>query len=181
MIFICFIGFVIIQRVVELMIAKRNEQQLKQSGAIEFGSEHYPWMVLMHVGFFTILILEVFTLNREWSSFWMLWLSIFVLAQMGRFWVIQTLGTYWNTKIIVLPNAKVVVKGPYKYIKHPNYVIVATEILVVSLLVNAYVTAIIFSLLHAWMMAIRIPLEEKALKENTEYAAAFLEKKNKVY
>ena len=143
---------------------------------MEFGAAHYPWIVLLHTCFFTVLTLEVVTLHRELSSLWILWLTLFVLAQLGRMWVIQTLGSHWNTKIIVLPNSKVIVKGPYKYVKHPNYVIVATEILVISLLFNAFITAIIFSLLNAWMMRIRIPLEERALKEHTEYVSAFQKK-----
>jgi methyltransferase len=155
------------------MLAKRNEQQLKNSGALEFGSGHYPWMVLLHIGFFTILIMEVAVLERELSSLWALWLTLFALAQLGRIWVISSLGKHWNTKIIVLPDAEVVAKGPYKYIRHPNYVIVATEILVISLLFNAYLTAIIFSLLNAWMMRVRIPLEEEALKQYTEYVSVF--------
>lgn len=97
----------------------------------------------------------------------------FLIAQSGRIWVIRSLGKHWNTKIIVVPDADVVIKGPYKFFKHPNYIIVATEILVISLLFNAYYTAIIFSLLNVWMMMVRIPLEEKALKEHTEYSTVF--------
>lgn len=176
MLFISFVCFIILQRVIELWIAKRNERELKQNGAIEFGIEHYPWMVLLHTGFFTVLIIEVVTLNRELSTLWMLWVTLFALAQIGRMWVIQTLGKHWNTKIIVLPNSEVVVRGPYKYVKHPNYVIVATEIIVISLLFNAIITGVIFSLLNAWMMSIRIPIEEQALKENTGYVSAFQKK-----
>ena len=176
MVFYGFICLIILQRSVELMIAKRNEQQLKKQGALEYGIEHYPWMLLLHTGFFTVLILEVITLNRELSALWMLWLTLFVLAQIGRMWVIHTLGMHWNTKIIVLPNSKVIVKGPYKYIKHPNYVIVATEILVTSLLFNAFFTCMIFSFLNLLMMKVRIPIEERAMKENTEYASVFLKK-----
>lgn len=173
MLFGIFVCFIIIQRSIELLIAKRNERQLKKNGAIEFGTGHYPWMVLLHTGFFTVLIIEVITLDRELSTLWILWLTLFVIAQVGRIWVIQTLGKYWNTKIIVIPNSEVIVKGPYKYVKHPNYVIVASEIIVISLLFNAYITAVIFSLLNAWMMKIRIPLEEQALRENTGYVSAF--------
>ena len=176
MLFIGLLCLIVIQRLIELMIAKRNERQLINQGAMEFGAAHYPWIVLLHTCFLTVLTLEVVTLHRELSSLWILWLTLFVLTQMGRMWVIQTLGSHWNTKIIVLPNSKVIVKGPYKYVKHPNYVIVATEILVISLLFNAFITAIVFSLLNAWMMRIRIPLEEQALKEHTEYVSAFQKK-----
>lgn len=176
MMFYAFICFIVLQRLIELGIAKSNERQLKNSGAIEFGAKHYPWMVLLHTGFFSILILEVGALNRDLSSLWILWITLFALTQLGRIWVIHSLGKYWNTKIIVLPNANVIAKGPYKYVRHPNYVIVATEILVISLLFNAFYTAIIFSLLNAWMMRVRIPIEEQALKENTEYTFAFQKK-----
>ena len=176
MLFISMICFIVIQRFIELMIAQRNERQLKSQGAMEFGAAHYPWIVLLHTCFFIVLTLEVVTLHRELSSLWMIWLSLFVLAQLGRMWVIQTLGSHWNTKIIVLPHSEVIVKGPYKYVKHPNYIIVATEILVISLLFNAHITAILFSLLNAWMMGVRIPLEEQALREHTEYVAVFQKK-----
>ncbi|MGG1482606.1 isoprenylcysteine carboxylmethyltransferase family protein [Peribacillus castrilensis] len=173
MIFAIFIILIAIQRLVELYIAKQNEKQLKAGGAIEYGESHYKWMVLMHLSFFIVLIIEVIALERDISGLWPIWLTLFLIAQSGRIWVIRSLGKHWNTKIIVVPDADVVIKGPYKFLKHPNYIIVATEILVISLLFNAYYTAIIFSLLNVWMMMVRIPLEEKALKEHTEYSTVF--------
>ena len=176
MLFFSFICLIVLQRSIELWIAKRNEHQMKIQGALEYGTEHYPWMLLLHTGFFTMLILEVVTLNRELSALWLLLAILFLIAQIGRIWVIYTLGSHWNTKIIVLPNSEVIVKGPYKYIRHPNYVIVATEILVISLLFNAFFTCVIFTLLNVWMMKVRIPIEERAMKENTEYASVFQKK-----
>ncbi|PKF88680.1 isoprenylcysteine carboxyl methyltransferase [Bacillus sp. BA3] len=173
MIFAILIILIAIQRLVELYIAKQNEKQLKAAGAVEYGESHYRWMVLMHLSFFIVLIIEVIVLERNMSGLWPIWLTLFLIAQSGRIWVIRSLGKHWNTKIIVVPDADVVIKGPYKYFKHPNYIIVATEILVISLLFNAYYTAIIFSLLNVWMMTVRIPLEEKALKEHTEYSTVF--------
>ncbi|MFJ7754064.1 isoprenylcysteine carboxyl methyltransferase family protein [Peribacillus muralis] len=173
MIFTIFIVLIAIQRLVELYIAKQNEKQLKVAGAVEYGESHYRWMVLMHVSFFVVLILEVLALERNVSALWPIWLTLFLVAQSGRIWVISSLGKHWNTKIIVVPDAEVVIKGPYKFFKHPNYIIVATEIIVISLLFNAFFTAILFTILNAWMMAVRIPLEEKALKENTEYSTVF--------
>lgn len=173
MIFAIFIILIAIQRLVELYIAKQNEKQLKAAGAVEYGESHYRWMVLMHLCFFIVLIIEVVVLERDMSGLWPIWLTLFLIAQSGRIWAIRSLGKHWNTKIIVVPDADVVIKGPYKYFKHPNYIIVATEILVISLLFNAYYTAIIFSLLNVWMMTVRIPLEEKALKKHTEYSTVF--------
>ncbi|PEZ82072.1 isoprenylcysteine carboxylmethyltransferase family protein [Bacillus sp. AFS017274] len=173
MIFAIFIILIAIQRMFELYIAKQNEKQLKAAGAVEYGESHYSWMVLMHLSFFIVLIIEVVVLERDVSGLWPIWLTLFLIAQSGRIWVIRSLGKHWNTKIIVVPDADVVIKGPYKYFKHPNYFIVATEIIVISLLFNAYYTAVIFSLLNVWMMTVRIPLEEKALKEHTEYSTVF--------
>ncbi|MGG0412697.1 isoprenylcysteine carboxyl methyltransferase family protein [Peribacillus simplex] len=173
MIFAMFIILIAIQRMFELYIAKQNEKQLKVAGAVEYGESHYRWMVLMHLSFFIVLIIEVVVLERDVAGLWPIWLTLFLIAQSGRIWVIRSLGKHWNTKIIVVPDADVVIKGPYKYFKHPNYIIVATEIIVISLLFNAYYTAITFSLLNVWMMTVRIPLEEKALKEHTEYSTVF--------
>ncbi|MBD7985534.1 isoprenylcysteine carboxyl methyltransferase family protein [Sporosarcina sp. Sa2YVA2] len=164
---------VIIQRLVELFIAKRNEKWMKRQGAFEAGASHYPYMVAMHVLFFISLIMEVIVLDRELSPVWPLFLAIFLLAQVLRVWCLTSLGKYWNTKIVVLPNAKVVRKGPYKWIRHPNYVIVATELIVLPLLFSAYFTAILFTLLNMWMMSVRIPVEEQALKSVTNYKDEF--------
>ncbi|MGN7388063.1 isoprenylcysteine carboxyl methyltransferase family protein [Sporosarcina sp. SAFN-015] len=173
MIFSIVLTIVILQRIIELFIAKRNEKWMKSEGAFEAGTSHYPFMVAMHVFFFIVLIAEVTFLHRQLSSLWPIWLGIFLAAQFLRIWCLTSLGKYWNTKIIVLPNAQVVRKGPYKWIRHPNYIIVATELLVLPLLFNALFTAIIFSLLNIWMMSVRIPAEEQALRKATNYTEEF--------
>ncbi|RHW42294.1 hypothetical protein D1B31_06645 [Neobacillus notoginsengisoli] len=171
--FAVFLCFVILQRLIELFIARRNEQRMKAEGAIEFGQEHYPWMVSMHVGFFLCLIGEVAFWQKSLSPFWLILLPVFLLAQAGRIWALTSLGKYWNTKIIVLPGANVVRKGPYRLVRHPNYVIVTLEMFVIPLLFNAYMTAAVFALLNAIMLSIRIPAEEAALKKLTEYEHTF--------
>ncbi|PLS16295.1 hypothetical protein CVD28_17625 [Bacillus sp. M6-12] len=173
MIFGGIIAIVCLQRFAELFIAKRNEKWMKQQGAIEFGTSHYRWMVAMHIGYFLSLIMEVSYLDTDLSPIWGLWLAIFLAAQAGRVWALSSLGRYWNTKIIVLPGANVVIKGPYKFIKHPNYLIVATEIIVMALLFNAFITAVLFTCLNIMMMRVRIPEEERALKSLTDYSTAF--------
>lgn len=169
MIFFLFMGFVIVQRLIELYIARKNEQWMKEKGAIEFGREHYRRMVLLHVSFFVSIISEVLLFTRGLSSIWQVLLVLFVLTQLGRIWALTSLGRFWNTKIIVLPGARVIKKGPYKYVKHPNYVIVALEIIIISLLFNAFITGVLFTFLNAWMMSVRIPEEENALKTLTNY------------
>jgi methyltransferase len=173
MIFFLFFTLLIIQRVGELLIARRNEKWMKASGAIEVGKEHYPIMVFMHSAFLTLLLIEVTVLKKELSPVWPVVLGFFLLTQIIRIWSLASLGKYWNTKIIVLPNTTIVKKGPYKYLRHPNYTIVVLEILLIPLLFQAYCTAAIFSILNVWMLSVRIPLEEKALMTETNYSEQF--------
>ncbi|MCM3638157.1 isoprenylcysteine carboxyl methyltransferase [Sporosarcina luteola] len=167
------VSLIILQRILELFIAKRNEKWMKDQGAFEAGASHYPFMVAMHVFFFIALISEVLLFQRQLSAIWPMWLAIFLAAQILRVWCLATLGKFWNTKIIVLPNAQVVRKGPYKWLRHPNYIIVATELLVLPLLFNALITAVVFSLLNIWMMSVRIPAEEQALRKATNYTEEY--------
>ncbi|MDF2904616.1 MAG: hypothetical protein K0S25_2254, partial [Bacillus sp. (in: firmicutes)] len=169
MVFEGFISFVVLQRLVELVIAKKNEKVMKEKGAIEFGQLHYRFMVLMHVMFFVVLILEVSNFNEQVSQFWPILLPMFLLVQAGRIWALTSLGEFWNTKIIVLPEARPIKRGPYRYLKHPNYVIVSIELLVIPLLFHAYMTAVIFTILNGYLLSIRIPAEEQALAQLTEY------------
>ena len=129
MLFSIVISIVILQRLIELIIAKRNEKWMRSQGAFEAGAAHYPIMVSMHIAFFISLIAEVFLFDRSLSPVWILFLVIFLVAQVARIWCLTSLGKFWNTKIIILPGADVVQKGPYKWVRHPNYVIVATELL----------------------------------------------------
>jgi methyltransferase len=167
------IFFIIFQRVVELVIARKNEKWLKEQGAREFGSKHYQFMVWMHTLFFVVLLIEKTIFNREISPIWQGLFLVFVITQLIRVWVILSLGKYWNTKIIVVPNASVIRKGPYRFIKHPNYFVVSLELLIIPLLFGAYITAGLFTILNVILLAIRIPAEEKALKELTEYEGIF--------
>ncbi len=167
------ISIVILQRLAELFIAKNNEKRMKAQGAFEAGARHYPAIVLLHTAFFVSLLLEVLIRKPALSPIWGILLTIFLLTQVLRVWCLASLGKYWNTKIIILPGADVVMKGPYKFIRHPNYMIVATEILVLPMIFGAYITAIVFTLLNAWMMSVRIPQEEQALKDATNYKEKF--------
>jgi methyltransferase len=171
--FMVFAVIIVVQRLVELFIAKRNEAWMKSQGAIEFGSSHYPYIVVMHLLFLICFMIEVMWLQKKPSDFWPILLGVFIVVQAGRVWALASLGRYWNTKIIVLPNAHPVKCGPYRYIKHPNYLIVAIELLVIPLMFNAFFTAIIFSLLNIVVLSIRIPAEERALAQLTEYKSDY--------
>ena len=173
MLFSIVISIVVLQRLIELFVAKRNEKWMLSQGAFEVGATHYPIMVMMHVAFFVSFLLEVVVLGRTLSPFWILLLGIFLLTQAARIWCLLSLGKFWNTKIIILPGAAVVRRGPYKWLRHPNYLIVSIELLTLPLLFDAYFTAILYSLLNVWMLSVRIPAEEKALKEATNYRETF--------
>ncbi|WP_346244060.1 isoprenylcysteine carboxyl methyltransferase family protein [Shouchella clausii] len=171
------IALIIIQRLVEVRVARRNERWLKAQGGVEAGTAHYPWMVTLHCGFFISLLIEVTLSNIAFSCWSAIPLAIVVIAQIIRIWALSSLGKYWNTKIIVLPEAPVIEKGPYRFLRHPNYMVVVAEIAFVPLLFQAYWTAIVFSLLNAAMLTIRIPTEEAALQGETDYGERFKEKK----
>lgn len=167
--FYLFIASVIAQRIIELFIARRNEKVLKAEGAIEFGQRHYFGMIVIHTLFIVSIIVEVVKFKKQRSLIWPLILSFFLLLQLCRLWVLRTLGKYWNTKILILPGAKVVLKGPYRFLKHPNYLIVSMEFLLIPLMFNAFATAVIFSVLNILILSIRIPMEENALLQYTNY------------
>jgi len=167
--FIIFISVVIIQRVVEMWVAKKNEIWIKKQGGMEAGRIHYKMMVLIHGCFFLSLLTEVYGLKRPMISNWWIFLVLFVLTQMGRIWVITSLGKFWNTKILVLPNAKIIQKGPYRWFKHPNYIIVTLELFIIPFMFQAYYTLIAFFIFNQLILAVRIPAEEKMLGLYTNY------------
>ena len=163
MTFIIFISFFVLIRLAELIYAKKNEQWLLQNGAIEYGAEHYPFIVILHSLFIVSLLLEYYWKGEDIFNPIVLFVYIFCILIKG--WVIFSLGKYWNTKIFRIPHALLIRKGPYKFIKHPNYIIVIAEIAVIPLIFNLYYTAIIFSILNAIILSIRISVENKALGE----------------
>lgn len=156
---------IIIQRLLELRIAKRNEAWLKQRGGVEKGEDHYKWFIIVHTLFFVSLLAEALLNNQQTFKFNYLLFLLFLLTQIGRIWCITSLGKFWNTKIIISPQFSLVKEGPYKYVKHPNYIIVGIELMVIPFLFNAYITGIVFPILHILLLTIRIPAEEKALLE----------------
>lgn len=176
MIFYFIFILVILQRLTEVVIAKRNEKWMLSQGAYEVGASHYPYMVAMHISFFLFLIVEIVTNNNSISPLFPLFFILFLAVQALRIWCIRSLGTFWNTKILILPDAHVVRKGPYEYMRHPNYAVVCLEILLLPLMFQAYFTAFCFTLLNITMLSVRIPIEEKALRDATNYNRVFQKK-----
>lgn len=161
MYFFLFISFLILLRLVELLVAKRNEKWLRENGAVEYGQKHYPVIVLLHVGFFVSLIIEY--LSKSPQTPVDILLFIFIALIVLKIQIISSLGKYWNTKIFHISGVPLVRKGMYKYFKHPNYFIVICEIAIIPLIFHLYVTAIVFSLLNAAMLSVRIREENKIL------------------
>lgn len=154
---------VIAQRVIELYVAKRNYAWLVAAGAQEFGQKHYPLFFLLHMGWLISFIYEGIFYGMV-SEFWYWWLLLFICAQGLRYWCITTLRRHWNTRILVIPGTLVIRSGPYRFLRHPNYIAVAIELFSIPMIFGAVSTAAVFSLLNAWLiLGIRIPAEERAL------------------
>lgn len=150
---------VVLQRLFEITLANRNTQRLKAEGAVEIGAAHYPLIVLLH----TLWLLAVLWLLPAGLSISWPWLAIFALLQIGRIWVIASLGPYWTTRIISVPGRKLVQRGPYRFVRHPNYLVVAGEILALPMAFHEILVAIFFSLANAAILFWRIREEEKGL------------------
>ena len=156
--------FLLAQRGVELRLAARNRQWALAQGGKEYGAEHYPLFFLLHGSWFVGWVVEAFVRGPLLNAQWWLWLGLFAAAQWLRYWAISTLGPRWNTRILVIPGLAPVQSGPYRYLRHPNYIAVALELLVIPLIFNAWLTALLATLLNAALLRfIRIPAEEKAL------------------
>lgn len=157
------LGFIICQRLVELVIAKGNEAWMLRQGGIERGAEHHKWFVVVHVLFFISILVECLIRNKPVEINYVLF-TIFVLTQVVRIWCIASLGKFWNTKVIILPGATLRTSGPYSFVKHPNYIIVGIELFVIPLLLGAPLTAVIFPFFHIFLLIQwRLPVEEEAL------------------
>jgi methyltransferase len=147
------------QRLGELAYARRNESRLRACGAVESGARHYPLFILLH-GAWLLAVFLLIPADRAPS--WPL-LAVFVLLQAARVWVVATLGPYWTTRVLSLPGAPLVRRGPYRWVRHPNYLVVAAEIAVLPLAFDAWAIAIVFSLANALLLRHRIGIEEGAL------------------
>ena len=148
------------QRVGELFYARRNQQWLLAHGGVEVGASHYPLIVVLHAAW---LIAMAITIPPAAPPNWWL-LGAYALLQAARVWTIASLGRHWTTRVIVVPGAPLVRRGPYRFLRHPNYIVVAAEIAVLPLAFGAIAIAIVFSLLNAALMAWRIPVEDRALR-----------------
>lgn len=156
---------IILQRLLELRLAKRNMAWALSRGAREYGADHYVLFLYLHCLWIVSFNLEWFSLRPAIPPFWGAIAVLIVAAQFLRYWAIATLGKRWNTRILILQGVPKVSSGPYRYFRHPNYIAVIVEIWAVPLVIGAWYTALFFSVLNAMLLYyIRIPAEEKALK-----------------
>lgn len=152
------LAFVTLQRLAELIVARRNTRALLARGAYEAAPGHYPLIVAVHA----LWLAALWWLAPGEPVSWPV-VALFLLLQASRLWVLATLGRRWTTRIIILPDAPLVTGGPFRYARHPNYMIVIAEIALLPLAFGLWEVALVFSLLNAAVLAIRIRAEEKAL------------------
>ncbi len=161
--FATLLAFIALQRAVELKLARRNEALVRARGAVEYGAQHYKYIVGLHVAWMIGMLVEAYFGPRTFPAFACYTFSLWLFLQLGRYWVIRSLGEYWNTKILVVPGTKLVRIGPFRFLKHPNYLIVALELALVPLTFGLYWTALIASFGNALVMSLRLPVENRAL------------------
>jgi methyltransferase len=170
--YIGFIALLATERIFELVLSRRNARRAFARGGVEVGQAHYRFMAVFHSLFLVACVAEPMLFSRPfpgalgWNA-----LAFAVAAQALRYWAIMTLGDRWNVRVIVLPGAGPVIAGPYQWVRHPNYVAVAVEILFVPLIHGCWLTAVVFSLGNVGLMLVRIRAEEAAL--GSSYARAF--------
>ena len=164
-IFVLAVTLVAAQRLLELVLARRNERRARARGAVERGRGHYPFIVALHTLWLVSTLVEGILRGPELPVLWPVPLALFLLVQPLRYWALFSLGESWNTKILVVPGARPVRRGPYRYLNHPNYVVVVVEILSFPLIFGAWVTALVFTVLNAAVLYVRIREENRALAE----------------
>jgi methyltransferase len=153
------IGFIAIQRLAELVLARRNTQALLARGGVEHGAAHYPLIVALHAAW--LIGMAILGWDHPIDRFW---LAVVVVLQFARIWVICSLGPRWTTRIIILPGAPPVQAGPYRFLRHPNYVVVSLEIAAIPLALGLTAFATVFFVLNLLVLTVRIRAEDKALR-----------------
>jgi methyltransferase len=172
--YLVFLGLLGIERLVELVMSRRREAWAKMRGGREYGRGHFGFMKVLHSVFFFSCAGEVVFLRRAfYPELGVPMLALALAAQALRYWSVFTLGPHWNVRVIVVPGARPVRRGPYRYLRHPNYLAVIMEGFAIPLIHTAWITAIAFSLLNALLLKVRIRCEEEALAAHSTYREQF--------
>lgn len=157
------VALVALQRLAELTVSRRNEVRLRSRGAVEAGAGHYPVMVALHTGFLAACAAEVWLLDRPFvPALAAAALAVLLAASALRAWTLATLGGRWTTRVLVLPGEEPVTGGPYRHLRHPNYLAVVLEVAALPLVHTAWLTALVFSAADALLLWVRIRTEEGA-------------------
>ncbi|PWB73975.1 MAG: hypothetical protein C3F15_08595 [Holophagae bacterium] len=158
------IGLVAAERVAELGLAHRNDTALRAAGGVEEGSAAYPWMVALHTAFLIACVAEVWCLRTPWIPALGAAMLLAMACAMGlRAWTVAALGPRWTTRVLVVPGSLPVTSGPYRLLRHPNYLAVAVEVAALPLIHAAWITAVAFSVLNGMLLRERIRVEDAAL------------------
>lgn len=172
--FTCLIAGVAMQRLWEVRVSRRHEAQLRALGGVEAAPQQMRWMVLVHAFWLVSMLVEVWVLHRSThGSVTLFALLVFGIGQALRLWAMRTLGTRWTVKILTLPASAPITSGPFRYLRHPNYLGVVLEIAALPLVHGAYLTSIVFSVCNGLLLYRRMRAEEAALSEASDYQRAF--------
>ena len=170
--FTILVGLVGLERIAELVVSTRNAAWSLDRGGVETGRGHYPFMVVLHSALLAGMLVEAWVRRPEvpgvlaWSM-----LALVIASQALRWWCIATLGSRWNTRVIVVPGLPPVASGPYRFLPHPNYVAVVVEGIALPLVHAAWITAVVFTVLNAALLTVRIGVENAALRSLPAEAA----------
>lgn len=163
--FVALVALVAIQRLAEISISKRNCRRALARGGVESGADLYPWMAAMHAAFLAAGPAEVLLLARPWvPPLAAVMISLLILAQALRYWAVSALGDRWTVRVVCVPGDPLVTTGPYRWLRHPNYLAVAVEFITLPLVHTAWLTAAVFSVANAVVLRRRIVAEEDALR-----------------
>lgn len=158
------VAAVAVERLAELVVSVRHARWALDRGGVEFGQRHFPVMAGVHAALLVACVVEVAVADRPFLP-WLGWpmLLLVLAAQALRWWCVVTLGRQWNTRVIVVPGLALISSGPYRWLRHPNYLAVTVEIVALPLVHTAWVTAVVFTLANIALLRVRIPVEERAL------------------
>ncbi|MCK6520088.1 hypothetical protein L6R49_01495 [Myxococcota bacterium] len=164
------VGLIALERLYELRLSAKNAAWAMARGGVERGQGHYPAMAALHTGGLIAAPAEVWLLDRAFSPALGALCGVILVGTMAlRYWAVSTLGPRWNTRVIVVPGLGPVTEGPYRHLRHPNYLAVILELGALPLLHGAWITALVSSTLNAWLLTVRIRTEEAALNELCNY------------
>lgn len=158
------IGLTIAQRMVELSISARHAVRVRALGGREYGLRHFPFIVAVHTLFPILLLVEIARYHVHPGPAWSAWLALWVGAQALRYSAIRALGDRWNVRILVVPGMALVRTGPYRWLRHPNYVAIVTEFIAAPMIFGAWRTAVVVSVLNALALSVRVRCENEALQ-----------------